>query len=150
MVKIIVLVCFFGIVYYAISLSFCFICVVLFFEGIMSDKMSLLECQSLFESQVSRLGEPHYLLLLWSARSEGQSRKYNLTNFFDDLKHLGITRTKQTAVAVIEAMASLCSIDSRDEGNRKNIYISKYGAKALARLLEERRYESKSSAHLEV
>ncbi|NLZ64759.1 MAG: hypothetical protein GX902_13235 [Lentisphaerae bacterium] len=116
----------------------------------MSEKLSSQESKELFEAQVSRLGEAHYLVLLWSAKSEGKALKYNLTNFFDDLKHLGITRTKQTAVAVIEAMASLCFIELRDESNRKNIYITKYGAKALARLLEARRYESKTSAYLEV
>ena len=103
----------------------------------------------LFESQVSGLGEAHYLLLLWSARSEGSSLKYNLTNFFDDLKHLGITRTKQNAVAVTEAMASLCFIELRDERNRKNIYTTRHGARAVARLVESRRYEAKSSAYLE-
>jgi len=107
------------------------------------------ELTDLFESQVGRLGEAHYLVLLWSAKSEGATRKYNLTNFFDDLKHLGITRTKQTAVAVIEAMASLCFIEVRDERNRKNIYITRHGARALARLVEGRRYEAKNSAFLE-
>ncbi|MFA6929802.1 MAG: hypothetical protein WCT05_05700 [Lentisphaeria bacterium] len=112
-------------------------------------QMTSNESSELFESQVGRLGEAHYLLLLWSAKGEGRARKYNLTNFFDDLKHLGITRTKQTAVAVIEAMASLCFIEVRDESNRKNIYITKHGARALAKLVESRRYESKNSAFLE-
>ncbi len=103
----------------------------------------------LFESQVSGLGEAHYLLLLWSAKSEGFSLKYNLTNFFDDLKHLGITRTKQNAVAVIESTACLCFIEVRDERNRKNIYITRHGARALARLVESRRFEAKNSAFLE-
>ena len=107
------------------------------------------DSSDLFESQVSRLGEAHYLVLLWSAKSEGSSVKYNLTNFFDDLKHLGITRTKQTSAAVIEAMALLCFIEIRDERNRKNIYITRHGARALARLVESRRYEARNSAFLE-
>ncbi|NMA42596.1 MAG: hypothetical protein GX946_04355 [Oligosphaeraceae bacterium] len=107
------------------------------------------EALALFEQQVDFLSEPHYLLLLWSAKAEDRSLKYNLTNFFDDLKHLGITRTKQTAVALTEALAGLRFIDIRDESNRKNLYISRYGALALARLVESRRFESRHSSYLE-
>ncbi|MFA6815312.1 MAG: hypothetical protein WCS73_03365 [Lentisphaeria bacterium] len=103
----------------------------------------------LCEAQLSRLKQAHYLILLWSAKSESQGYKYNITNCFDDLKHAGITRTKQTAVAVIESVASLCFIEIRDERNRKNIYITKYGAKALANIATSNRFELISSAYLE-
>jgi hypothetical protein len=104
---------------------------------------------ALFESQVDRLSEAQFLLLFWSAKSESCSVKYNLTNFFDDLKFLGITRTKQTAISVIDSVASLCFIELRDERNRKNVYITHYGAKALAMLVESRRFETRDSSFLE-
>jgi len=105
--------------------------------------------EKLFDAQVKRLGESHYLILYWCATAEGRSLKYNLTNCFDDLKIAGITRTKQTAIAAIEALATLCFVDLRDEGNRKNIYITHYGAKALEYLLTNSLFKSKPSSFLE-
>jgi hypothetical protein len=103
----------------------------------------------LFELQLSRLGEEHFLVLLWAAMGEDRQVKYNITNLFDDLKHGGITRTKQTAVAIVESLRILCLIDVRDERNRKNIYITGFGAKALEKLITTGRFVKKSSAFLE-
>ena len=102
----------------------------------------------LFMQQLERLGEEHFLVLLWAAMSADRNRKYNITNCFDDLKHTGLTRTKQTAVAAVEAMRLLCLIDIRDERNRKNIYITRWGAKALQQLVLSNRYETKESLYL--
>ena len=103
----------------------------------------------LFEQQLSRLGEEHFLVLLWAATGEYKQVKYNITNLFDDLKHGGITRTKQTAVAIVESLRILCLIDVRDERNRKNIYITEFGAKALEKLIKTGLFVKKSSAFLE-
>ena len=59
----------------------------------------------LFQDQLNRLGEGHFQILCWCSMSEAESIKYNITNCFDDLKHANITRTKQTAMAAIEATA---------------------------------------------
>ena len=103
----------------------------------------------LFMQQLERLGEEHFLVLLWAAMSADRNRKYNITNCFDDLKAGGITRTKQTAVAVVEAMHLLCLIDVKDERNRKNIYLTNFGGQALAELAESGRFQSKKSHFLE-
>ncbi len=103
----------------------------------------------LFTQQLGRLGEEHFLVLLWAAMSADKQRKYNITNCFDDLKAGGITRTKQTAVAVVEAMKLLCLIDVKDERNRKNIYLTNFGGQALAKLAESGRFQSKKSHFLE-
>ena len=103
----------------------------------------------LFMQQLERLGEEHFLVLLWAAMSADRNRKYNITNCFDDLKAGGITRTKQTAVAVVEAMHLLCLIDVKDERNRKNIYLTNFGGQALAKLAECGRFQSKKSHFLE-
>ena len=103
----------------------------------------------LFMQQLERLGEEHFLVLLWAAMSADRNRKYNITNCFDDLKAGGITRTKQTAVAVVEAMHLLCLIDVKDERNRKNIYLTNFGGQALAKLAERGRFQSKKSHFLE-
>ena len=103
----------------------------------------------LFMQQLERLGEEHFLVLLWAAMSADRNRKYNITNCFDDLKAGGITRTKQTAVAVVEAMHLLCLIDVKDERNRKNIYLTNFGGQALAKLAESGRFQSKKSHFLE-
>jgi hypothetical protein len=105
--------------------------------------------KQLFDEQVAHLGEVHFLVLYWTARSEGAGVRYNITNCFDDLKHLGITRTKQTAVAAIEALTALRFVDLREEGNRKNLYITTYGAKALEALVLGRAFEPRTSAFLE-
>jgi len=105
--------------------------------------------QQLFDEQVDYLAEVHFLVLYWAAQSEGAGVRYNITNCFDDLKYHHITRTKQTAVAAIEALAALRFVDLRDEGNRKNLYITTYGAKALETLVLGRAFEPKPSAFLE-
>ena len=102
----------------------------------------------LLTDQLSRLREEHFLVLLWAAMSEDRQVKYNITNCFDDLKSSGITRTKQTAVAVVEAMHLLCFIDIREERNRKNIYITKYGAQALEKLSSLGTFEIRNSHYL--
>jgi len=102
----------------------------------------------LFTRQIDGLSESQFLVLLWAAQGEDHSVKYNITNCFDDLKQIGITRTKQTAVSVVESMRSLCFIEIRDERNRKNIYITKWGAQALASLVAAKRYVTRESFYL--
>ena len=104
---------------------------------------------TLFDQQVSHLSLGHFLLLLWAAHAEDQRVKYNITNFFDDLKQCGITRTKQNAVALVDALRALRFVDVRDEGNRKNLYITKYGAQALQALTLDGFYRPCTSAFLE-
>ena len=103
----------------------------------------------LFDAQVNQLKEAHFLVLSWVARAEDKDTCYNITNCFDDLKHHGITRTKQNAVAIVEALQSLCFVALREEGNRKNLYITNFGAKALEKLVLRRIFTSKPSAFLE-
>lgn len=103
----------------------------------------------LFMAQLERLTEAHFLVLYWAACSADKSVKYNITNCFDDLKSSGITRTKQTAVAVVESMHLLCLIDIKDERNRKNIYLTNFGGQALAKLASSGRFQSKKSQYLE-
>ncbi len=107
------------------------------------------EYKELFEAQVGRLQEAHFLVLLWATQSEGAGVKYNITNVFDDLKRAGITRTKQTAVSAVSALVTLSFLDLRDEHNRKNVYITKWGGKALERILMMEHYKVKPSAFLE-
>lgn len=104
---------------------------------------------ALFSSQVSRLSEMHFMILYWAARGEGKTCKYNITNCFDDLKVAGLTRTKQTAVAAVDALSALCFLDVRDEGNRKHLYITHHGAKALETLILSNAYAPRPSAFLE-
>lgn len=108
-----------------------------------------LEQSDLFKLQLERLCEEHFLVLLWAAMSADKQMKYNITNCFDDLKASGITRTKQTAVAAVEAMKLLCLIDIKDERNRKNIYLTDFGGQALAKLASLGRFQSKRSQFLE-
>lgn len=108
-----------------------------------------LSTKTLYDEQVEHLSEAHFLILYWAAQSEGSGIRYNITNCFDDLKAHSITRTKQTAVASVEALASLRFIELREEGNRKNIYITTYGAKALETLVLARSYTPKPSSFLE-
>ncbi|MBT3376708.1 MAG: hypothetical protein HN742_15645 [Lentisphaerae bacterium] len=103
----------------------------------------------LFEEQVNHLGESHFLVLFWAAKAEDRTVRYNITNCFDDLKYSGITRTKQNAVAVVDSLSLLRFVDIREEGNRKNIYITTYGAKALESLVLSRTFAPKRSAFLE-
>lgn len=104
---------------------------------------------NLFSEQVKALKESHFLVLYWVARAEDKGTKYNITNCFDDLKYLGITRTKQNATAVIDALNALCFIETREEGNRRNLYITPYGAKALETLVLERAFTVNKSIFLE-
>ena len=103
----------------------------------------------LLQDQLNRLGEGHFLILSWCTFCEDKTVKYNITNCFDDLKSAGITRTKQTAVSLVETLWALCFVDIRDERNRKNIYITPHGAKALAHLVKSDRYKLKLSSYLE-
>lgn len=103
----------------------------------------------LFDEQVKRLQECHFLILYWATVSEDKGVKYNITNLFDDLKYIGITRTKQTAVAAVASLVTLCYIDLREEHNRKNIYITRFGAKALESMVLKEMYKPKSSPFLE-
>ncbi len=106
--------------------------------------------QNLFQEQITHLQEAHFLVLYWVAVAEDRNLTYNITNCFDDLKALKITRTKQTATSVIEALQYLRFIDVRDEGNRKNMYITSYGARALESLVRKNAYSPKKSLFLEV
>ena len=90
------------------------------------------------------------MVLYWCARAEDRKRAYNITNCFDDLKHLGITRTKQTAVSVVEALDALRFITIQGAGNRKNITITPYGAKALETLVLQQAFQLRQSSFLEV
>lgn len=103
----------------------------------------------LFAQQVEHLAESHFLVLYWAAAAEDARVRYNITNAFDDLKFYGITRTKQNAVAIIEALAALRFVELRGEGNRRNLYITAHGARALERLALGRRFNPRKSAFLE-
>jgi hypothetical protein len=104
----------------------------------------------LFEKQILNLKEVHFHVLYWTALAEGRGVSYNITNIFDDLKFIGLTRTKQSAVSFVESLASLCFIGIHGEGNRKNAYITKHGAKALEYLIANNSYQIKKSMFLEV
>ncbi len=106
--------------------------------------------KKLFREQTEHLQEAHFLVLYWVAMAEDRGRAYNITNCFDDLKALAITRTKQTATAIVETLQCLRFIDIRDEGNRKNMYITAYGAKALESLVLGEVYKPRQSTFLEV
>ena len=93
----------------------------------------------LFIKQLDRLKQPHFLLLYWAAQAEIRSIKYNITNAFDDLKDAHITRTKQSVVACVDVLEALCLIDVKDENNRKNIYVTDNGAKALEYLVQNKK-----------
>lgn len=103
----------------------------------------------LFTDQVQALTEAHLLVLYWAARAEEYGAKYNITNCFDDLKATQVTRTKQNAVALVETLAALRFIDLRGEGNRRHLYISQHGAKALEVRILKQEFNPKPSAFLE-
>ena len=105
--------------------------------------------KDLFENQVSQLKEAHFLILYWTAKAEEKNAKYNITNIFDDLKYSGATRTKQSAVAFVEALSLLCFVDVAGEGNRKHLYITPFGAKALEHLVSNSKFKIKKSMFLE-
>ncbi len=101
--------------------------------------------EALFIQQVEKLEHHHFLIMYWAAEAEDLNIKYNITNLFDDLKDAGITRTKQSATAYVESLEMLCFIELKDEKNRKNIYITEYGAIALQKILEIKSYKTKKS-----
>lgn len=103
----------------------------------------------LIKKQISNLKQAHFCILCWAAEAEAKEIRYNITNIFDDLKYGGITRTKQSAVAYIKTLQILYFIDLRDESNRKNIYITNYGAKAIEYLASEEKFKTKQSMFLE-
>lgn len=105
--------------------------------------------KSLFDEQVEHLTEIHFLVLSWAAQAEDRRGKYNITNCFDDLKYHGITRTKQTAAAAVDALKALRFIAVRDVGNRKNLTITHHGAKALESLVLRQSFVLRPSAFLE-
>lgn len=103
----------------------------------------------LFEQQILGLQEAHFLILYWTTVAEDKKMRYNITNVFDDLKLHRITRTKQSAVSYIETLRLLCFIELRDESNRKNLYLTPYGGKALEKLIISQKFEPKKSNYLE-
>lgn len=104
---------------------------------------------SLYKEQLKRLKECHFLVLYWAADAEVKGVRYNITNAFDDLKELGITRTKQSVMAYVESLYMLCFIEVRDERNRKNVYLSESGAQALEDLVKSGNFKIKRSRFLE-
>ncbi len=103
----------------------------------------------LMTKQIGQLKECHFHILCWVAQAENKKIKYNITNVFDDLKHWQITRTKQSAMTYIESLSLLCFIAILLEQNRRNLYITKEGAKALEILIKQRSFTTKSSLFLE-
>jgi hypothetical protein len=105
--------------------------------------------ENLFTEQYRRLKECHFLILYWAAEAEVKGVKYNITNVFDDLKDLGVTRTKQSVMAYVESLYMLCFIDVKDERNRKNIYLAEPGARALEELVKNSNFKTKKSRFME-
>lgn len=104
--------------------------------------------ETLFDHQISHLELHHFLILYWSAESEVQQVKYNITNVFDDLKEAKITRTKQNVMAYVESLEMMCFIEVRDEKNRKNLYLTEFGAMALEKVNKMKSFRSKKSRFL--
>ena len=105
--------------------------------------------KELFEKQIMELHSAHFLVLYWTTVAEDKKIKYNITNVFDDLKSLKVTRTKQSAVAYVETLKALCFISLKEESNRKNLYLTNYGAQALEKLIISKKFEPKKSSYLE-
>ena len=105
--------------------------------------------KELFEQQILNLKEPHFHVLYWSAKAEEKGQKYNITNVFDDLKFANCTRTKQSAVSYVDTLSVLSFVVVAGESNKKNISITKHGAKALEYLLSNDKYKIKKSLFLE-
>lgn len=105
--------------------------------------------EQLFIRQYGRLKECHVLILYWAAEAEVLGVKYNITNAFDDLKDLGITRTKQSVMAYVESLYMLFFIEIREERNRKNIYLADAGAIALEELVRLNKFSTKQSRYME-
>ena len=104
--------------------------------------------EELFSKQLEKIKRHHFLILYWAAEAEVDGVRYNITNVFDDLKMIGVTRTKQSAMSYVEVLDALCLVDVREESNRKNIYISEYGEKALEELVKNRSFEVEKSNFL--
>ena len=104
--------------------------------------------EELFSKQLEKIKRHHFLILYWAAEAEVGRVKYNITNVFDDLKMIGVTRTKQSAMSYVEVLDALCLVEVREESNRKNIYISEYGEKALEELVKSRSFEVEKSNFL--
>ena len=105
--------------------------------------------EELFNKQIAGLERAHFLVLYWTALGEDHKKAYNMTNVFDDLKACGVTRTKQSAVAFVDALAALCFVDLRGESNRKNLYLTEFGAQALQRLAASAKYSLEKSQSIE-
>jgi hypothetical protein len=105
---------------------------------------------ALFQEQVEHLNESHFLVLYWVATAEDRQKSYNITNCFDDLKAHGITRTKQTAVATVEALDALRFLNINGKGNRKHLYITGHGARAVEYLVLQNKFTPRKSIYLEV
>ncbi len=103
--------------------------------------------EDLYMRQIEGLDYQHFLILYWTAVAEDKRTGYNITNVFDDLKISGVTRTKQSAVSFVETLKYLQFIELREERNRKSLYLSQYGAKALIQLGEK--FEIEKSNYLE-
>jgi hypothetical protein len=52
-------------------------------------------------------------------------------------------------VAFVEALAALCFVDLRGESNRKNLYLTEFGAQALQRLAASAKYSLEKSQSIE-
>ena len=65
----------------------------------------------LFDKQVASLENAHFQVLYWTTVAEDKEIRYNITNVFDDLKNLKITRTKQSAVAYIDTLKALSRVN---------------------------------------
>ena len=103
----------------------------------------------LFQKQIDNLQSAHFQVLYWTTVAEDKEIRYNITNVFDDLKSLKITRTKQSAVAFVETLKALCFISLKEESNRKNLYITTYGAEALKKLILSKQFKPEKSSYLE-
>ena len=104
----------------------------------------------LSERQVAKLRLPHFLILYWAGQAEVKGICYNITNVFDDLKNLEVTRTKQSVMAYVDVLNALCMIEVMNERNRKNIYLTDYGTRTLEILDSTRKFEAMNSRFLEV
>ncbi len=91
----------------------------------------------LYKQQIEGLDYQHFLVLYWTMVAEDKREGYNITNVFDDLKLSGVTRTKQSAVSYVETLKYLQFIELREQRNRKSLYLTEHGAKALMRLGEK-------------
>ncbi len=120
-----------------------------FFFADLKDGIYNVIMNELFDKQISRLQSAHFLVLYWTTVAEDKKVRYNITNVFDDLKVLKVTRTKQSAVAYVETLKALCLVEIREESNRKNLYLTNYGAQALEKLIISKKFKPEKSSYLE-